>query len=464
MSENTEKADEPRRNAAPRRAYIFETLSRLQKLAWKDLQARYGGKLAYQTLIEDVKHFRSMGYDYILEKEVSEGKDGIVILDASGRHDGTVEARTNARALEKSAIAQVAFGIIVGMPPKLKDAIRTRLEEISLLEEANFTDLSTEDQSMLISAAIKSDSAKMLSENQIFPSMLALKLLESDKRLGSFLSENNMSAPSTHEIETDMLAIAKRTILDKSAGDMDRFLQGRAAYKAMEVNAELKSFWKEMSRTVVLDAGTTANAIAHLLKNLPLPTPTTPLARLTVCTNSRGIFNTIGPASVLVKTIMIGGEQVARSEAVAGRMAEVFVMNCGILRFGLSIIGASGVCLPESGTAFAYSDTTEEATLKTLLFSRSNIKVLVIDHSKLRDKVPARMTYPFVNIQPEHVDLIITSRPLDPKRLSIKNEVTLEQNAKERAEFPSLVKRIFECGVPVLVAEEAMDGVARFRA
>ena len=203
------------------------------------------------------------------------------------------------------------------------------------------------------------------------------------------------------------------------------------------LRTKLFSFWGEPYRMVAIDAGTTNSKLAQYLRELRLPISGSSLCSLTVCTNSRRIFEILGPAEVSVKTIIIGGQQKFHSPAIAGTMAELFLRTASILQFGMCILGATKVDLEKF---FVGSDSQEEATIKNMLMERSSLRVVCVDSSKLRAG-PGRTAYKYALIDPQHIDLILT------------NSLFREGNTEEDFEiFKSGVRSIEQRGLPVLVA------------
>jgi DeoR/GlpR family transcriptional regulator of sugar metabolism len=199
----------------------------------------------------------------------------------------------------------------------------------------------------------------------------------------------------------------------------------------------LANFWGEANRMVAIDSGTTNIVLARkFLAELRIPMAGSPLCALTVCTNSRRIFEVLGQSTVPVKTIIIGGQQKFRSPTICGAMAELFLKAVSLLQFGMCILGATRLDLDRFAVC---SDSQEESSIKTLLMERSSLRVIAVDHNKLQAGL-GRTGYKFASIDPEHIDLIVTNSPLmtDPPAVF--------------TDFIRFVKAIKSRGVPVLVA------------
>ncbi|MBX7207262.1 MAG: hypothetical protein K1X78_03030 [Verrucomicrobiaceae bacterium] len=222
---------------------------------------------------------------------------------------------------------------------------------------------------------------------------------------------------------------------------------------AMSVITKLTRFWREMHRIIAIDAGSTNDEIANLLVKFDVPVPPRggPLAALTVATNSRTIFHILGDSRVKTKVLMIGGEQVSGTQAVAGRMSELFLKAAALFTFGISFIGATDIAWK---AGMIYADCHEIAALKALLFQKSVLKVIVADHTKLVD-VDLDAGYEAIAIAPDQVDLIITTqRPSDPSK-------TDEENAKEAADFYKALNVIRAAKVPVLVVDRKVKPASK---
>ena len=210
-----------------------------------------------------------------------------------------------------------------------------------------------------------------------------------------------------------------------------------------KVAASLRGFWQEAHRMVAIDSGTTNIALARCLKQIQMPVPGSALCSLTICTNSRRIFEELGPADVPVKTIIVGGQQKHRSPTIAGAMAELFLRTATLLQFGICFVGATKVDVERLTLC---SDSQEEASIKTLLLERSSLRIVCVDDSKLQVG-PGREGYKFSSIDPRNIDLIITNSPLITR--ANKSEASFREAG---ARFRRRVAAIRAQGVPVLVA------------
>jgi DeoR/GlpR family transcriptional regulator of sugar metabolism len=247
-------------------------------------------------------------------------------------------------------------------------------------------------------------------------------------------ADEKSEAPLAKRVSADFRECpTKRTITDAFKAKT-----GPSAHKSAEIIAWLTEFWKEPHRSIVIDAGTTNDRLVELLRTFSLPSPFCSLAQLHVCTNSREMFYVLGAPKVDAKAVMIGGEQVGFTEAVAGKMSEAWISQMYSLIFGVAVIGATMVDMENFHVC---SDSHDEASLKVLLYSRSSLKLVCVDASKFVVR-PTRAAFPFASVHPQQIDLIVTNRPSD---------------SESRKNFEETVKKIELRGVPVLISNPSSD-------
>ncbi len=201
---------------------------------------------------------------------------------------------------------------------------------------------------------------------------------------------------------------------------------------------KLHSFWQEPFRLVAIDSGTTNSLLARHLKELRLPVPGSALCSLTVCTNSRRVFELLGPPEVSVKCIVVGGQQKFHGPAIAGAMAELFLRTASVLQFGMCVLGATKVDVERFVVC---SDSQEEAAMKQLFMEKSALRIICVDNGKLQIG-PGREGYKFASVDPNHIDVIVTNSPARGRN----------GGDAEFAAFWGKVAAIERRGVPVLVA------------
>ena len=184
------------------------------------------------------------------------------------------------------------------------------------------------------------------------------------------------------------------------------------ASNARKLREKLNRLWKESNLTIFADAGTTNDHMGQVIKDVLLPTAFSHLRNLQVCTNGRILFNTIADAEVCAKGIITGGYQLGvdgSTDSIAGGYTEAFLRATeGLLRFGVCFVGCTAVDAVEG---YLLSDSFEEKTVKEIVMSplRSRIRVVNVDRTKFEDS-PMREGFRFANINPEQIDLIITTR------------------------------------------------------
>ncbi len=378
---------------------------------------------ATPSLTEDLRFFNQLGIQIRLVDDPN--SDFKVLIDATDTYSDTAEFRERVRFREKSAIASVCLGLICGIPsPTNRDLMHMK----RLIKEADQKKEQLGDNE---------DGADWYSFYRVLRSKTTLA---QQKTLADYLRETFPAEdptwklpPTTADILNAITAWNKDSLRDKSR----------------EVIYKIEQFWKDMHRSVAIDAGTTNDALSRRLEKLSLPMKRGRLSRLTVCTNSRTIFQRIGVANVLIKTIVTGGEQLGQSDALAGYLAENFLKANNQMRFGMTMIGAGTV---DPRTMNAYVEEAPIANMKALFLEKSVIRILAADHSKLLKRLSASANYPFSSIDPEYLDLIVTSSPLPVSELGVRSEHAIKEHLAEVADFPEKISRLRE-RVPVLVAK-----------
>jgi DeoR/GlpR family transcriptional regulator of sugar metabolism len=181
---------------------------------------------------------------------------------------------------------------------------------------------------------------------------------------------------------------------------------GAAKKKVLHIQQQLEEIvYVRSMYMLAVDAGTTTETFcSSILQYLSIPFEH--LARLIVCTNSRGIFNILGEPGVSVKTLILGGMQQKKSEALSGVYAHKSL--CGMdLRFLVSIIGVTAVDIGR-GTFFA--DHEQDAAIKNEFLQRTSaLRVVICDSSKFVDS-SGLDHIPLCSINPISVDVIVTDK------------------------------------------------------
>lgn len=214
----------------------------------------------------------------------------------------------------------------------------------------------------------------------------------------------------------------------------------RAKSAAERVINRLQRMYHEEARTIAFDAGTTNDKTVNLLSQLKLPTGFSKLCHLSVCTNSRTMFQKLGESGIDANVIMIGGEQRLRTDVVAGKMAEAFIASAGLLQFNITFVGATVIDLQRY---IVCSDSQDEARLKSLLFERSSLRIVCADFAKWEER-PMRSNYGFAYLDPSQFDLIITDSPC---KTSNEPESDFQERSRRFDRIVSTVED--EGGIPV---------------
>jgi hypothetical protein len=376
---DTDVLDQESLERDPRRELIFRrvvldnrpiTVSELKKLA---------GPFTTPALHRDLVAFSKIGCRLEIA-ETLDGKDGEIYW-VDGPHTDTEFIREKVHAVEKDLVARMAASLICGVPGPCGDSLlpnwtkgavaRTavdRLKEHPLAEWARQYQTKDNEQNCPKLKTDKQKRAKVAADTLVEHVVNQLDALHG--RCGL--------APANDVLS---MLISTGAVLD---------------HRAEELKKNLYSFWAESSRLVAIDSGTTNIAIARYLSQLTIPLAGATLCSLTVCTNSRRIFEVLGPSTIWVKTIIIGGQQLFRSPTIAGTMAELFLRSVPILQFGMCILGSTRLDLDRFAVC---SDSQEEASLKNLMMDRSSLRVVCVDDSKLTSG-PGREGYKFASISP----------------------------------------------------------------
>jgi DeoR/GlpR family transcriptional regulator of sugar metabolism len=356
----------------------------------RECAGKYDRDYDKESAQRDIDAFRDVGCELDLKPCQTDPQDHEIRF-LEGPHLDNDVTREHIHETEKNLVAAMAASLVFGIP-RQKESVPRWLDTH-------------------VAEAINSLRGSAIDEKRV------VALIRGS--LKSILEKHNVNKASQ-----DVLGLLKRgaTLL---TGRQDR------------LRKELISFWAETNRLVAIDSGTTNICLARYLKEQLIPVPGSQLCSLTVCTNSRRIFEVLGPSDVWVKTIIVGGQQMFRSPTIAGPMAEQFLRSASILQFGMCILGSTRIDMDKFAIC---SDSQEESSIKNLLMERSSLRIICVDNHKLQSG-PGRAGYRFASITPEHVDLLITNGPLKQGRTK-----------EEYENFLYHIQLIEARGVPVLVA------------
>jgi DeoR/GlpR family transcriptional regulator of sugar metabolism len=388
----------------PRRQLIFRrVVLENRPLPLNELRELLDDKVDEGRIRKDLESFAAVGCKIELQPCTAPGETKQLVF-AEGPHTDDDTMREKHNLEQKNLVARLAVSLICGAPEPGKgenlapwmflvdQAARKALDRMTI-HSARDKKIAGRVKSVL--TKIRTQAETFGGQEGIFPAKLVLDLV---KKSNSFLKTQQDS-----------------------------------------LKRNLYRFWEESSRLIAVDSGTTNIQLSRILKKLPIPLVGSPLASLMVCTNSRKIFEVLGPSDVWVKTIIIGGQQKFRSPTIAGAMAEIFLRSVSILQFGMCILGSTRVDLDRFALC---SDSQEESSIKNLIMDRSSLRVICVDDSKLQSG-PGREGYRFASIDPRQIDLILTNCPLQ----------RAGQKAKEEyVSFLAKIESIESRGVPVLVA------------
>lgn len=374
-----------RMSAQDRRAFILRQL-RSNGMLSLDLINRTFSSPFRTVLDDDIKALKELGF----EPEWTEITGNRYLVDASARHIGTKFQREMLRWREKESCGMVAASLTLGLPPFDRDV-------------ANYIE----------GAENKAHTAA------------------EEKRRATL---RDRFCPHFKE------CWSQRDIIHNLVGKTKQGnVQGAAQNKALRVAMILRQIWMESTIRIFLDSGTTTDRVARYLRDVCLPSPYSLLTGMTVCTNSRGIFDTLGSFEVPIRTEVIGGYQLDNSETLVGPIAEASISNETLAPFSMSILGTT---MADMRRQVLCTDTPEERGVKHAAFSNAQLRICVIDDSKFKD-APIRESYCFTKLIPEQIDLVITNEPL--------NEGGQIKTGPARKTFDDSIRKIRDNGVPVLV-------------
>jgi DeoR/GlpR family transcriptional regulator of sugar metabolism len=177
----------------------------------------------------------------------------------------------------------------------------------------------------------------------------------------------------------------------------------------------LQTYWSRPHRSIGIDAGTTTEEASHFMMELRKADRKGGPNLLSLFTNSPGILNQYRnfaeelaahpertPSGVL-EVISIGGRLRVETDALTGELARRCLESWN-LHLDIAIIGSTNINFQDG---LLRCDSEDEALTKSTFLHRSTLRCIVADSSKFRwDFVMS--SFPFVPIDSDHVDLIIT--------------------------------------------------------
>lgn len=384
--------------SSERRKFIYRQIARFGSVSYKEICQHFEKEIRPHLLKQDVEFWRSLGFDLSVIRSSLDSREKIIV-EGQSRQVAAKAVRSQINRQEKEIVAQAAMGLLCGFDSwaKIQSASEETIVAIHARQnqQANY---------------IPREFIHCYTRNELIAELTRPR--------------------ASHTAESTAHSVVNRMV----------------------------QFHHEMSRLISMDAGTTMDILASYISKLklptaetdhPVPTPGTNLAFLTVCTNSRGIFQILGEPEVNTRVIIIGGEQRGRSEAVAGRLSELFLQTAGLLRFGVSLLGATFIDADKSMQCCSESQVLSR--LKAIIFGQSALRVVCADHSKLLSR-PMWSAYPFVSITPQQVDMILTNYPPIPDDYREMTSSKKESLLESWRNFHDAVEKIEKHGVPVFCA------------
>ena len=338
------------------------------------------------VLDDDIKMLKEFGFD----PDWIEIAGNRYLVDASSQHIGTQYQREMLRRRQKETCGMIAASLVMGLPPF--DA-----------KVVEFIEGGEELEQRKLSAKRRDDLREKF---------------------------------SPHFTECWSQEQIIQQLVGKKSGARP---QGAAHGKALRVAGLLREIWMESTIRLFLESGTTTDRAAHYLRDITLPSPYSLLRGVTVCTNSRGIFETLGSFEVPIRTEVIGGYQLDNSETLVGPISEASLTNGTLAPFSMAILGAT---MADMRKQVLCTDTPEERAVKHAAYSRAQLRICVIDDSKFQDS-PIRESYCFSKLIPDQIDLLITNDPLDENGNKLKGP--------RLKPFEEKINTIRDSGVPVLI-------------
>lgn len=218
---------------------------------------------------------------------------------------------------------------------------------------------------------------------------------------------------------------------------------------AAAVIRKLRGIYSKHDRLCALDSGTTTIQVAKLLSEhgkQMLPDPSSNLKSLAILTNSTEAAELLSNPLISVDVIISGGRLRKESHAFAGDLArvsldawdvhcDVCLVGCIGLNWRRQFLGGKD----EREFLTFMSDTYEEAALKQALFSRSTLRTVLVDSSKLVCDDLRSVSighFPFASVASGDVDLVITD----------------SDNVNTNSHTFGFVNQCWKEGVPVLIA------------
>jgi DeoR/GlpR family transcriptional regulator of sugar metabolism len=216
-----------------------------------------------------------------------------------------------------------------------------------------------------------------------------------------------------------------------------------------ELASRLLAYWSKAHRLLILDAGSTTEAIARRLSQVETPSPERHLAGLRVLTNGSMIVKAFAEGKNRhLGLILLGGARRSDTDATAGSLAEQ-CLAAWRFQADVAIIGSTNL---QWNRGFC-CDSEEEAEIKSRLLHTARIRCIAADSSKLISP-SIGSAWPFAPFHPSEVDIIITDWHILERREA-------DEFEKLRRRF---IDQVVHSGIYVLVGpgrEEVQESNAK---
>lgn len=403
-----------RQNAMGRRRFILDEIRAYGILAPDKLRERFPGVHA-ESLKLDLEFFHNLGLQIQPRK-----KDGAFYDAAASRNqenDGFAEQNIQ----EKHLVAGMLESLIIGFNKIELSLLRSGAESIPI----SLSGCVDEEYPVGIGASWFN------------------KEIQENASRGSITESPQKHLEHLHPCVSILSAIQAQHLKSSDKRQIGDSVSANLVTKLMD-------YWGENIRMCMLDSGTTNELLALKLKELSHPYRNTNLSYFSVCTNNRSIFQILGDPTVPIRSIIIGGQQRGRTSTIAGALAEYFLRGAALLNFGICIVGATNIAI-DVGSCF--SDSQEEAIIKSIAFSKSNIKIVALDSSKL-SRHSIRGGYVFSSLTDNSIDAIVTNVPLSMEYIQAETEAARNRHQRLIDEFWEMIDSIRARQVNVILASD----------
>lgn len=413
---------EMRRQAMGRRRFILDEIKAYGNVSEVKLRQRFP-TVHQESIRQDIEFFNGLGI------QIAKRKDGSLYDSAASRTEEN-KGYGEQNIAEKHLVAAMVQSLIVGFEEIDHDALKSTEEDdsVSVFDDYPLMGIGA---TMDVSLGPKYRKLEAQKKRRELKNQIGHKQILQD------------GASHLRDCDAIVSAIKSQSIVTKNPIAIDNPTCSSLINK-------LKDYWQENIRMCMLDSGTTNELLARQLARLSYPYKNTNLSHLSVCTNNRTIFQTLGDPDVPIRTIIIGGQQRGRTSTVAGALAEYFLRGATQMSFGICVVGSTNIAV-EGGNCF--SDSQEEAILKSVAFSKSSLRIVALNSSKLT-RNPVRGGYAFAALNERSIDAIVTNVPLEIEHFDGATEAERERHQRLIDDFWKMVDEIRSRQVNVILASD----------